>query len=257
MKMRTAFWAMLIVFVSFVVSTDSFGQSKSEVVKSKNVKVMSVMPEVQTAQWAQSWWQKRHDAKIEEKDSMDRVDLLMVGDSITHSWENDGKAIWNEYYANRHALNIGFSGDRTEQVVWRIQNGAIDGISPKLAVIMIGTNNAGHRAEKSVYTAAGVRMIIDELQLRLPETKILLLGIFPRGANREDKLRKLNVSTNQIISQFADGENIHFLDISDQFLDSKGNLPKSIMPDLLHPNAKGYEIWAKAMESKIVELMGE
>ena len=122
---------------------------------------------------------------------------------------------------------------------------------------MIGTNNAGHRNEKSEDTAAGIRAIVDELQGRLPETKILLLGIFPRGADVNNEKRKLNTGTNEIIKSFADGEKVVFLNINDQFLDDNGNLPKSVMPDLLHPNAGGYQTWADAMEPQLKKMMGE
>lgn len=218
---------------------------------------LAIMPETQTAKWAVSWWMPRHKAKLAERKMMKNVDLLMIGDSITHGWESQGKDMWDEHYEARNALNIGFSGDRTEHVIWRFQNGAIDDISPKLAVIMIGTNNTGHRKEAPQDTAAGIRRVIDELQLRLPETKILLLGVFPRGATPDDSLRKINVAINERISNFADNEKVWYLDISDKFLDEDGNLPKSIMPDLLHPNKKGYAIWAESMEPMIQTLMGE
>lgn len=217
----------------------------------------STTPEVQTAEWAVKWWKPRHEEKLKQKDAMEKVDLLMIGDSITHGWEGGGKAVWEKYYANRNALNIGFSGDRTEQVVWRLQHGEVDDISPKLAVIMIGTNNTGHRMDPPQEIADGIKMIIDELQSRLPDTKILLLGVFPRGETNDDRMRVNNIAVNGIIEKFADGKKIWYLDVSDRFLEEDGKLPKSIMPDLLHPNQKGYEIWAEAMEPKIKELMGE
>ena len=224
--------------------------------------IAAVKPEVQTAAWAQSWWMPRHNQKLEELkaklSAQEKVDLLMIGDSITHGWEN-GKAreVWDKYYAKRNALNLGFSGDRTEQVLWRFQNGEIDGISPKLAIVMIGTNNAGHRKEKSEHTAAGIKAITQQLRDRLPKTKVLLLGIFPRGKDDKDALRQLNVATNRIIADYADGENVFYLDISEAFLEDNGSLPQSIMPDLLHPNDKGYRLWAEAMEPKVKKLMGE
>jgi enterochelin esterase-like enzyme/lysophospholipase L1-like esterase len=218
---------------------------------------LSILPEVQTAQWAVQWWRPRHESKLAERKLMKQVDLLMIGDSITHGWENAGKSTWQKYYANRQALNLGFSGDRTEHVIWRIQNGAVDDIQPKLAVIMIGTNNAGHRREASARTAAGIRRIINELQLRLPKTKILLLGIFPRGETRNDPMRRLNEATNEIIKDFADNDKVWYLNINPHFLEDDGLLPKDVMPDLLHPNSKGYEIWASAVEPTIVRLLGE
>jgi len=223
----------------------------------KTDKVKATTPEVQTAKWAQRWWMPRHKQKLKEIQERKQIDLVMIGDSITHSWEGRGKKTWEKYYAPRNALNLGFSGDRTEQVLWRLQNGAVKGLSPKLAVVMIGTNNTGHRQDKPAETAAGVKLILKELRERLPKTKVLLLAIFPRGAEPGDKLRKLNEATNELIAKFADGKNVFFLNINDKFLAEDGALPKSIMPDRLHPNEKGYQIWAEAMEPMIKKLMGE
>ncbi len=219
--------------------------------------IPALKPEVQTAAWAQSWWMPRHEQKLKELEAAQRVDLLWVGDSITHSWENGGREVWDQYYAKRNPLNIGFSGDRTEQVLWRFDHGEIDGIAPKLAIVMIGTNNAGHRQDKAEHTAAGIRAIVDKLRAKLPETKILLLAIFPRGADANDALRRLNDATNKIIAEYADDEHIFYRDISGVFLDDDGKLPREIMPDLLHPNPKGYAMWAEAIEPTVKELMGE
>ena len=182
---------------------------------------------------------------------------VFIGDSITHGWENAGKETWQKYYAPRNAFNIGFSGDRTEHVLWRLQNGAVDGIAPKVAVMMIGTNNAGHRQEASDETAEGIKAILDDLETRLPETKVLLLAIFPRGNLPDHKLRKLNDATNAKIADYADGKRVFFLDIASAFLDDTGKLPKPIMPDFLHPRQKGYALWAEAMEPKLKALLGE
>ena len=219
--------------------------------------ILALKPEVQTAAWAQRWWMPRHEQKLAELKAAKQVDLLWVGDSITHSWENGGRKVWDQYYAKRNPLNLGFSGDRTEQVLWRFDHGAIDGIAPKAAIVMIGTNNAGHRRDKAEHTAAGVKAIVDKLRTKLPETKILLLAIFPRGADNNDALRKLNDATNKIIAGYADDEHVFYRDISGVFLDDDGKLPREIMPDLLHPNAKGYAMWAEAIEPMVKELMGE
>jgi lysophospholipase L1-like esterase len=122
---------------------------------------------------------------------------------------------------------------------------------------MIGTNNTGHRQDPAEETAAGIKAIIGELQKRQPKTKILLLAIFPRGAYPNDKLRKINDATNAIIKDFADDESVFYLDISKTFLDDEGVLPKSVMPDFLHPQEAGYRMWAEAMEPTIAKLLGE
>ena len=204
-----------------------------------------------------NWWTTRHTQKLAALKKQEKVDLLMIGDSITHGWEGRGRKVWDKFYAKRNAFNIGYSGDRTEHVIWRLQNGEVERISPKLAVIMIGTNNTGHRQDKPKNTAAGIKAIIGEVHKRLPKTQVLLLAVFPRGAKPDDKLRKINDGINELIAEYADGKNVHFLDINDKFLDKDGNLPKSVMPDLLHPHEAGYGIWAEAMEPTIAKLMGE
>ncbi len=216
---------------------------------------LAMIPVMQDAKWAVSWWLPRHELKLAERKVRGEIDLLMIGDSITHGWEQAGKPVWDQYYADRNALNLGFSGDRTEHVIWRIQNGAVDQIDPRLAVIMIGTNNTGHRKENPDHTAAGIKRIIEELQLRLPNMKILLLGVFPRGESADNPLRQINDKINGQIKAFADDETVWYLDISDQFLEEDGTLPQSIMPDRLHPNQKGYQIWAEAMEPVIQKLL--
>jgi lysophospholipase L1-like esterase len=193
--------------------------------------------------------------------------LVFLGDSITHGWEKGGKEVWDKYWAPLNAANFGIGGDRTEHVLWRLDHGNFDGLKPKEIVIMIGTNNTGHqgRPQKelndAVYqcsaqqTADGVKAIIGKLQAKCPDAKILLLAIFPRGATPEDKFRKQNEETNAIIKGFADNKKVFFMDINSKFLGADGTLSKEIMPDLLHPNAKGYEIWAEAIEPKVKELL--
>jgi beta-glucosidase len=198
-------------------------------------------------------WVARHKA-MNERVKKGNIDLIFIGDSITQGWEDPGKDTWEKFYAKRNAVNLGISGDQTQHVLWRLENGNIEGISPKLAVIMIGTNNASDNTAEEI--AEGVKAIVNKLREKLPQTKILLLAVFPReekpGARRE-KLTKVN----GIISGLADGKMIHFVDIGPKFIKKDGTLPKSIMPDALHPNTKGYEIWADAIEPKVAELMGE
>lgn len=223
--------------------------------KDVQVKSLSVRPEVQTAEWAVQWWMPRHEEKLKEKANLKNCQLVWIGDSITHGWEGEGKELWDARYAKFDALNLGFSGDRTEQVLWRLQHGAVEGLHPKLVVLMIGTNNAGHRQEPSEETASGVEAIVRELRERLPDSKILLLGIFPRGESPNDPMRQLNDKTNRLISKLADGEKIVYLDISRKFLDEDGKLPAEIMPDLLHPNKRGYGIWADAIDETLQSLL--
>lgn len=199
-------------------------------------------------------WMKRHES-FNERVKKGNVDLLLIGDSITQGWEGAGKAVWEKYYTPRNAVNLGIGGDRTQHVLWRLDNGNIDGISPKAAVLMIGTNNSGTNAP--VQIAEGVTAIVKKLREKLPKTKILVLAIFPRGADINDTKRKVNSAANLQIAKLADGEMVHYLDIGDKFLNNDGTLSKEVMPDLLHLNEKSYTTWAEAIEPKVKELMDE
>ena len=219
--------------------------------------VPATTPEPQTAEWAVKWWMQRHKETLERVKSAE-VDLLWIGDSITDGWDDDaGLAVWNKVYGNRKPFNLGIGGDRTEQVIWRLRHGEVEGLAPRVVVLMIGTNNTGHRMDPAQETARGIQIILNEIRTRLPEARILLLGIFPRGATPEDPKRQRNEAVNNIIRQFEDGEMIHYLNINPYFLDGAGILSSEIMPDLLHLSPKGYQIWADAMEPKLASLLND
>lgn len=187
--------------------------------------------------------------------------LVFVGDSITHFWEREGDwgtAVWKKYYGCRKALNLGFGGDRTEWVNWRLQNGEVKGLNPKVVVLMIGTNNSGVQNDRPEDTLAGIESNLRTIRHHLPQSKILLLSIFPRGETPDDPLRVLNEQVNQGLPTLAERiPNVVHLNINDAFLDEKGVLSRELMPDLLHPNAKGYQVWAEAMEPTLSELLGD
>lgn len=199
-------------------------------------------------------WMKRHES-ISARAKQGEVDLLFIGDSITQGWEGNGKGVWAKYYGPRKAMNAGIGGDRTQHVLWRLDNGNLDNIEPKLAVLMIGTNNS--RDDKAEDIAAGVKAIVEQLRSKKPNTKILVLAIFPRGPDRENPNRRTNVAANEIIKTFADGNMVHYLDISENFLADDSSLVKKQMPDLLHLSPIGYAIWAESIEAKVAELLGE
>jgi lysophospholipase L1-like esterase len=182
------------------------------------------------------------------------VGLLFLGDSITDAWPRRGKASWDKF-APYDPADFGISGDRTEHVLWRITHGELEGIDPKVVVIMIGTNNIGHFAdEKPEWAANGVKKILDTVHAKLPKAKVLLLAVFPRGAKDSDARKKVE-AINGIICGFAEGQKTTYLDIGKKFLDANGELPKDIMPDALHPNEKGYDIWYDAMWPTLEKLL--
>ncbi|NLQ17717.1 acetylglucosamine-6-sulfatase [Marinomonas sp. M1K-6] len=210
---------------------------------------------VQPAPQDTLWWLPRHEVKLAQKNAMERVDLVFLGDSITQAWEQEGADVWQAFYQSRQALNLGFNGDKTENVLWRLANGEVDNIQPKLLVLLIGTNNTGHRMDKAEDTALGIKQILSVLAEKLPKTKVLLLAIFPRSAKPRQKLRTLNNEVNQLIRTYADDKKVFFLDINSLFLDEKGQLTSDVMNDFLHPNASQYQFFADAIEPYIIELM--
>jgi beta-glucosidase len=199
----------------------------------------------------EKWWEERFSA-IKDKVSSGDAQLVFIGDSITQGWEKDGKRIWNRYYAGRKALNLGIWGDRTENVIWRLQNGHYEKIRPSLAVILIGTNNIGVNSPAEI--VSGIKRILDIIRKRTPGTRILLLGIFPRGKGL-NKERVIIERCNREISKFNERKRVFYMNIGKNFLNEEGEVSREIMFDYLHLTEKGYRIWAESIERKVRELM--
>ena len=206
--------------------------------------------------WSIEWWIPRHEQKLRDKTKQE-INLVFIGDSITHGWENEGQEVWGEYYGLRGGFNLGFSGDRTENVLWRLRNGALDGVSPKLIVLMIGTNNTGHRMDSAEDTFIGIKAIIDELIQRTPSANILVLGLFPRGIELNDPMRERNARINTHLPELSTHTNVYFRNIGEVFTENDGTISEEIMPDFLHLSSAGYRLWAEAIEPDIIRLIGE
>jgi lysophospholipase L1-like esterase len=172
-------------------------------------------------------------------------DLVFDGDSITDGWQGGGKEVWQAHYGRLKAVDLGIGGDQVQHVTWRAQNGSLAGQDPKLIVIMIGTNNI---FQKEADVAAGIKMLLDEYEKRCPASHILLLGIFPRDPVSTSKARTWVSDVNKIISTYDADKRITYLDIGAKFLEPDGSIAPAMMPDGLHPTAKGYEIWADAIQ---------
>lgn len=181
-------------------------------------------------------------------------DIEFIGDSIMQGWEGRGKNVWNEFYGQRKVINMGVSGDRTQHVLWRFEQGQLDGIHAKVAEVMIGTNNSNNKDNTEGEILDGVTAIIQQIRTRQPDTKILLLAIFPRGETFSTQRGKI-LQVNEALAKLDDGKNIFYLDLGPQFIENDGSISKSIMPDFLHPNEAGYKIWANATEPKLQELL--
>jgi lysophospholipase L1-like esterase len=199
-------------------------------------------------------WTQMHEGFL-KRAKEGKVDLLFLGDSITQGWGNN--AVWQKHYGSLNAVNFGIGGDTTENVLWRILNGEIDGISPKVAVLMIGTNNFGLEGHQPPDVVKGITTIVQTLRKKLPSTKILLLGIFPRDEKPATESRKKIQTVNEQIAKLEDKKNVRYLDFGAKFTSPDGTLSKEIMPDFLHLSEKGYQIWADAMDPLLKQLMGK
>lgn len=187
-------------------------------------------------------------------------DLLLIGDSITRRW-NRGHAV-NKRFAPWKVLALGHEGEHTENILYRLQNGELDGVKAKVVMLLIGTNNIGHTRDQPEWIASGVEKIVTTVRTKIPGARVLVMGIFPRGAlpthpktGKPSPTRQRIADTNALLAKLADGKNVFFLDISDKFLDADGVLPKPIFPDALHPSGEGYQIWYRNAQPKLSELM--
>ena len=153
-----------------------------------------------------------------------------------------------------YRADIGISGDRTQHLLWRYDRGELDGYKAKVGVLMIGTNNLGGKMSPE-QTIEGVTCVVRKIREKQPDMKLLLLAVFPRGEQPDDAFRAQIKTVNEGIAKLDDGEHVKYLDIGPKFLDDKGVLAKEIMPDALHPNEKGYQIWAEAIKDVVDEMM--
>ncbi|MBX3744102.1 MAG: hypothetical protein KF833_02230 [Verrucomicrobiae bacterium] len=203
------------------------------------------------------WWQKRHEAmngRVAELGQ--RAQVIFIGDSITQGWEGAGREVWERYYTGRHAINLGIGGDRTQHVLWRLDNGNLKGLKPKAAVVMIGTNNSNGEDNTVDQIADGVTAIVRRLREALPETKVLLLPIFPRSENPSAQRGKI-LQVNQILQKLPDGESVIWVDFGHRFIRANGSIPRDLMPDYLHLSPAAYGVWAESLEPVLARVIGD
>lgn len=187
------------------------------------------------------------------------IGVLFLGDSITNHW-HIAPGIWQKYYGPFQAANFGISGDTTQNVIWRIEHGELDGIHPRVVVLLIGTNNSGTNTAAEIFAAD--RKIVDLIRAKLPATKVLLLAIFPRGPRAKDGrgpnyAQRMAVidPVNRQLATLDDGTHVRYLDLGPKFRGPDGRIPDAIMADQVHPTVAGYQIWADAMQPLLLEMM--
>ncbi|ABW30657.1 GDSL-type esterase/lipase family protein [Acaryochloris marina] len=200
-------------------------------------------------------WQKLHQQHLQQTQKRE-INVVFLGDSITRGWQKH-KKLWQKHYGKLDAVNFGIGGDRTQQVLWRINNGLFDQIQPQLVVLNIGVNNLWQDGYGSEQIAAGIEKIVAAIHTKSPKTKILLLGILPTGKQLNAPKREKIQAINSKIRQLDNGSTIRFLDMGSNFLEPDGSISKDVMPDYLHLSRQGYQIWATSMEKTLSEMLNE
>jgi lysophospholipase L1-like esterase len=183
------------------------------------------------------------------------ISAIFLGDSITEDWQKVPE-LWQERYGSRGAVTFGMSGDRTQQLLWRVENGTLDGSDAKLVVLMVGINNllnSDTRADR--YHAEGVALVVRAIQQKLPGAKVLLLGVLPAYESPDHPQRTRIRNLNQRIAPLDNGSTVRFLDMGPAFLNPDGTLPTELVPDGVHPSPEGYRRWADTMQPLFDELM--
>jgi lysophospholipase L1-like esterase len=202
-------------------------------------------------------WLKQHEGYVAVA-SRGGIDLLFLGDSITASWDKTAPGVWSRYYVPRKAANFAIGGDKIQNLLWRVDHGELDGVKPKVVVLMIGTNNLTQQTEDQIIE--GIKTVIDHLWIKLPDTKILLLGLTPRAPGRDPRqpiaepdprVKPLNAR----LARLEIPSKLRYLDIGPKLLDPNGQVLQTHQPDFLHFSRKGYQIWADAMEPTLWEMM--
>ena len=258
--MKTITSIILCVFFGSDLVAAEPGKAKGEAPAISAAVNPAAIPTPRQETWLAA--HKKREARLQNGN----VDVLLIGDSITAGWNKYPELI-KEFFPDLQVVNLGHPADKTENILWRLQNHSFDKINPRVAVIMAGTNNSNEDEYSPEQIAGGVQAIVETLQRKLPETRILLLGIFPRGSHEQrlELTRGRTVATvnpqwekidvvNRMISALAVDRKVIYLDINREFLNEKGELPVDVMPDLLHPNKRGYEIWGHSIQQALVGL---
>lgn len=226
--------------------------------KQKTVSISSKNVAAQAVKLDGKGWENRHQTILDRLNP--NAEMILVGNSIFHTLDKDDRTkVWDKYLNQYHTINMGISGDRTENVIWRLENGSLEKINPKVAVVLIGTNNTDGNHYLNITQpkelSEGIWKICSIILDKLPNTQIVLMGILPYG-NKPNHRDIINKETNSIISNFPEiNPKIHYVDIGSHYYTEEGRVNSKLMPDYLHPNAEGHMIMFEALKDEIQKAM--
>lgn len=200
-------------------------------------------------------WQRRHqDLKARAKRG--KVDLLLLGDSITEAWPGTGKAAFDRHLKPLKAAAFGIGGDQTQHLLWRLQQGECEGLQPQAVALLIGINNFGHQDDSPAEVLQGIHAVAQDILARWPEAKLLLLGLLPGGDGPQDPERKRVAEANALMASLPLGPRSRYFESTRVFLREDGSLDRGLLPDGIHPNEAAYELWAQALLPEFMALLG-
>lgn len=250
-RRRVSSWlAWLALNLAFAVSVASAGEDTAK----PNNTALIPTPKLEDDSYD---WYARHEAVLKLQGSL-RPEIVLIGDSITHFWagppespRQSGPESWRQLFGNRAVLNMGFGWDRTQNVLWRLKHGELEGVQPRWVVLNIGTNNftgtVHARTNTPAEVAEAIGAILDRVHEKSPQSRLILMGVFPRGQKPDDPLRAPIQELNRLLPEVAKSHEAVFVDIGSQFLEADGTIPAARMFDFCHPSEQGYALWAAAL----------
>ena len=265
MKARTGFTAGVVALAALMTFTcvspalagkkaEKSGEKRIELVPSSHMESRTRDKTRDPGIFGDYWWANRFLSRHNEIEKLrgKTVDVVLLGDSIMHFWEWRNPESWKKFTSGRTVLNLGYGGDRTQQVIWRIEHGELDGYEAKCVVVMIGTNNNWNDTTDPANVAAAIEKIVGMVRQHQPKARIVLHPIFPRGSSADSKghaaARIRNDRTNELLRKFAEADGrVTWIDFNAKLLDETGWVPKALMPDQVHPSSAGYDIWMEAL----------
>lgn len=260
------------LFLLFFFNTANGQDTTSRPIDTSRSLNTAIVPVPKLEEDSYDWW-ARHAEVLHIKDSLD-PQIILIGNSITHFWgglpslkyadgrprQPNGPASWAQLFGSLRVLNLGFGWDRTQNVLWRLDHGEMDGLHPRLVILDIGTNNTSETPHARMNTAEeiveGINAVYGRVHRLAPGAMIVLMAIFPREQTSLDPRRVLIDETNRLLEAFAQKENISFVNAGKKWLAPDGSMLPGITSDLTHPTEKGYEIWADAIRPFVMEVKG-
>ena len=238
----------LMILLLVTLSSHRLSASEEQLISTTPV------PRLQSYEWMSlATWYRMHADDVEIAEA-GKGKILFIGDSIIQGWTGPGMETWKEYFEPMGAINFGIGGDMTQNVLWRLDHGAVGNLAPERIVLLIGINNFGFTSETPTQIAVGHKMVVEKLHEVFPGAKILVFAVFPSGEFPDNPLRAKIKELYELTRSIETIEGVTYVNIGDEFLLEDGRIPKEMMPDFLHPTLAGYKIMSEVVMKWLVDV---